>query len=282
MLWETVIDEEFEKYGALGVKGEYSGANGMAELLCNVVKHFDTSLFTFRHCILDEFMVNNDVCNLLEVYPKFEPDLFSKIEKHKTSWNRNISHHGGEYKKYQILTQHEIDKIRKQFDDFKTVINMSPLYPIPSDTGRVILLKDGTLVAAESFGENVEITSVPISNCVTFNNPTVSIGPLRATVLKKAFPFCGFGGFVRIETNNTHKNKVNCEMRIQSSTSIVLVSTRHIHVQEPIVCWKSIFSESKYRDSGYLLSKDQMLEPLLQMMIGKENSDADFIDARVI
>jgi len=102
MLWETVIDEEFEKYGALGVKGEYSGANGMAELLCNVVKHFDTSLFTFRHCILDEFMVNNDVCNLLEVYPKFEPDLFSKIEKHKTSWNRNISHHGGEYKKYQI------------------------------------------------------------------------------------------------------------------------------------------------------------------------------------
>jgi len=42
MLWETEIDEELEDYGVLGVKGKYSGANGIAEMFYNAAKNLDT------------------------------------------------------------------------------------------------------------------------------------------------------------------------------------------------------------------------------------------------
>jgi len=191
--WETQIGS-FEKYG-LQLKGRYSGVNGMAEILHYVFTNIPDSLYNLKYRKLAHYIENDQVTSLLEVFPSCDPNWCLFDADHNRKWNRKMTEQGKNFKLKKGLVQKEIGDIRDFLPEIKNNIK-EPFYQIPSDTGKTVLRKDGTLVAAQDIKEGQEITYVPHTLCETISNQRVLIDTFAVTLVKKAFPFCGLGGFV--------------------------------------------------------------------------------------
>ena len=240
ILWETQIGN-FASYG-LTLTGQFTGQYGMAVILFHVLSSFNNSLFKLRYRKLAEYGSSIGVSSLLEVFPTAESKPCSFDSVQKARWNQFMSSRGKIFKTQKFLTQHDINSIRDLYQSFTCFIKM-PFYEIPSDTGKVVLMKDGKLVAADFIEKDQLITYVPLTKCETFSNPRVWIGSVQGTILKKAWPFCGFGGFAQWGS----KAEANCMMKSISSF-IALFATKPIPTNNPIICENNILQRRTATD----------------------------------
>jgi len=110
-----------------------------------------------------------------------------------------MSSKGEIFKTKEFISEKDEQDIRGILQEFVQVVKV-PFHEIPSDTGKVILNKDGKLVAAADIKEEGIITYVPHTKCETISNMQVKIdSDHQVTLVKKLFPFCGFGAFVQWE-----------------------------------------------------------------------------------
>ena len=237
VLWETKIGN-FEEYG-LKLQGHFSGLYGMEVILNYVLFNFDTSLFKLKFRDLPEYRKVTNVSSLLEAFPADNPETYCVDDVVKARWNQCVSSQGRNFKSKKFLTPDDIKSIRGMYSKFTDHIER-PFYDIPSDLGKVLLMKDGKLVAAKSIKPDEIITYVPLTKCETFSNPRVWVGSVQGTVIKKAWPFCGFGGF----TQWGSKAKSNCMMQTTGSF-VALFATKSISFEEQIVCEKKWEERSK-------------------------------------
>ena len=237
ILWEAQIGN-FESYG-LNLRGRFVGAHGMAVVLNHVISCFDTSLFKLKYRELPEYSkITKTVSSLLEVFPVNNPKACSFDDAVKARWNQFMSSRGRYFKTQKYITQQDISSIYDLHHKFCSCIE-KPFYEFPSDLGKVILMKDGTLVAADFIGVDEIITYVPLTKCETFSNPRIWVGSLQGSVLKKAWPFCGFGGFAQW----ANKANSNCMMK-NIGSFVALFATKSISKKEKIVCLKSFVERS--------------------------------------
>jgi len=231
LLWELDI-RSFPQYG-LTFSGQFIGERGMAVVLNHVLTSFDNSLYEIKYRGLVEYGTDTNVTSLLEVFPTENPKGYSFDDATKLRWNRVMSTRGKNFKTQKYLTEEDISCIRGLYVNFSNYVQ-KPYHDIPSDTGLVVLTKDGHLTATNDIPTGTIITCVPLTKCETFSNPRVWIGPIQGTVIKKAWPFCGFGGFARWDD----ESKSNCRMKTVGSY-IALVATKPISKGDTVVCFKN-------------------------------------------
>ena len=148
-----------------------------------------------------------------------------------------MSTRGSRLRHAKCLGRGDLPYIRKLPSEFSK-LQLREFYNIPSDFGRVLLRKDGKLIAMVSIEPGNFITHVPITKCETFGNPRIWSGSIKGQVVKKTSPFCGFGGFVQWGT----AKESNCKLQEVSHSinhSIILVALRKIHPMEVLVCEKN-------------------------------------------
>ena len=225
--WETQIGN-LELFG-LSLSGRFSGLHGMAVILNHVFSRFNPTAFKARYCKLPEYDKTTSVSSVLEVFPN-DTNAYSFDSTDKARWNQLMSSRGRTFKTQKFLTHSDIVCIHSLFQKFCSCVE-KPFHEIPSDLGNVILMKDGKLVAAKSIEIGEIITYVPLTKCDTFDNPCIYFGQVNGFILKKAWPFCGFGGFAQWgnEANS------NCSMKTISSF-VALFATKRINKNDPIVC----------------------------------------------
>ena len=226
-MWATQI-KDFRKYG-LNLSGDFAGMCGLAVVLNHALLSLDPTLFKVRYRISEENGDAQVAFSLLEHIPITDKTENLINATQKARWNQCMSSRGKIFKTQKCLTPSDIRNIHSLYDSFCHCLKQ-PFLDIPSDLGKVVLMRDGTLKAMKPIKDGEIITSVPTSKCETFDNPRIWIGIISGYILKKPWPFCGFGGFVQ-----WHNKNFNCRMTCHSS-SIVIIATQNINVKDPIIC----------------------------------------------
>jgi len=188
---------DFKKYG-LALEGEYDGLLSMSNLLYKVLSlQLKISKFELRYRKLDDYSeIGDNLSSLLDVFPDTDREACSLSKTQNNRRNKIMSDNGKICKTREFLDGSDIVIINNLYEHITSVLK-KPSFDFPSDTGYVVLKKDGKLVASKKIEEGQEFTYVPITQCKTFSNPRVLVGTVHGSVLKKALPFCGFGGFVQ-------------------------------------------------------------------------------------
>ena len=241
LIWKAKIGN-FEKYG-LTLQGEFAGTLGMATILNHVLTHFDASLFKVKYREMPEYGSNTSVSSLLELSPLEDEKACCFEAKTKAVWNQAMSSRGKVFKKQKYICKEDIQYIRNLYNSFTKSLRDKPFYDIPSDLGNVVLMKNGKLEAIKPLLVGEVITYVPITKCETFSNPRVWVGSISGNILKKPWPFCGFGGFVQWGSEESS----NCMMKTIGSF-IALFATKSIRVKDTIICKKTWFERYETGD----------------------------------
>ena len=241
-IWEAKIGN-LREYG-VNIDGFFTGEQGMLTLLHHLLTYFDASLLHVKYCRLTEYeKVQTTVTSLLEVFPTLQAKDLSFDEKTMNRWNRIMSTSGKNFKSQKFLTKNDIGTFQNLFEQFSDHMSKD-FYDIPSDTGLVVLTKKGKLVATKPIEVGEVITHVPITRCETFSNWRVWVASIQGTMVKKASPFCGFGGFVQ----QGEEKVSNCTIQPEGRT-VCLVATKRIAAEEEIVCCeKMIFPVGEKKD----------------------------------
>jgi len=160
----------------------------------------------------------------------------------KNRLSQKVSSHGLRLKTKTELPNSEIGFIDKLVSEFNSIYRpfLTPFYPIPSDTGLVLLRRDGMLVATKDISPNSVVTYVTVTNRIhaidQVQNPVIMIDMVAATIIKKLTPFGGFGAFAKWASTKT-----NCSVSRLSARKklFVLVSESFIPAWHEIVCSNS-------------------------------------------
>ena len=231
----------------LGIESQLlSDEKGMWILLKQVFDHIkdESRLIDVKFSTTPCINGSGNVESVLQVFPLFSDHAtFSISPVVKNRLSQSVSFHGLKLKTKKELPESEIKFINDLASTFHSLGNQFvSCLSIPSDTGLVLLRRDGTLIASRDIPKGAIVTFVTVTTRVRplnqSENPVIVSGMVVATVIKKITPFGGLGAFTKWASSNT-----NCVISLYSRDKVfALISTCDIPANQEIVCSKECFA----------------------------------------
>ena len=230
-LWEIEIKDEYRTYGIPAcLTGPFKGEVGMYTFLYNVFTSFDDKKYSFK-CVTLKGSRRGIVTSTLQVFPSEKNVTGGYDKKLRKTWNRKMSETGSALKNQRCLTESNIRQMKELYQDFHKFRD-TPEFDIPSDTGLVALTKKRILVAKKVINEGETVTHIPITKTELFDSQQIWIQSVQGSIFKKMSPFCGFGAFVKF---NSEQSNCTIDTSGPKGAFVCLVATKPISPGEPVI-----------------------------------------------